>query len=105
MKRNARYFNKKLSQVYNAMRDIIFKFGLEIVESDKKSGMIKFVTKKSYIFFGGYEYTLKVREVSDQQVQVVLSSGADVSQNDVDKLADRIFEEMDKELPVNQNLD
>ena len=104
MKRNSRYFNKKMTQVYSAVRDTIFKFGLEVVDSDKNAGTLTFQTKKSYIFFGGYKYTLSVRAVSDQQMQVVLSTGDDISQKKVDELADSIFEEMDRQLPVNQDL-
>ena len=105
MKRNARYFNKNMTQVYSAVRDTIFKFGLEVVDSDKSAGKLTFMTKKSYIFFGGYKYNLSVRAVSDQQMQVVLSTGDDLSQKQVDELADSLFEEMDKVLPVNQSID
>ena len=99
-KRNSRYFDKTTTQVFKAMRDAIFKLGLEVKSTDKNAGTLKFVTKTSYFIFGGYEYTLAARSVSELKTQVTLSTNSDVSQKKVDEMADSIYALMDKELPL-----
>jgi len=102
-KRNTRNFDKPVNQVFKAIRNVVFKLGLEVKSTDKDSGMLKFVTKKSFILFGGYEYVLNTRATGEHMTQVTLSTKSDVSQRNVDDLAETIFSEMDKELPVSQN--
>ena len=102
IKRSSRNFDKKEDRVFKAMRNAIFKLGLEVKGSDKETGTVEFVTKKSFIFFGGYQYTLVARSVSEQVTQVTLRTKDDARQSEVNELAESIFIEMDKELPINQ---
>jgi len=98
-----RNFDKPVHQVFKAIRNVVFKLGLEVKSTDKDTSTLKFLTKKSFILFGGYEYVLNARASSEHVTQVTLSTKSDVSQKSVDELAETIFTEMDRELPVSQN--
>jgi len=102
-KRNTRNFDKPAHQVFKAIRNVIFKLGFEVKSTDKDTRTLKFVTKTSFIIFGGYEYVLNARATNEHITQVTLSTKSDVSQKNVDDLAETIFSDMDKELPVSQS--
>ena len=84
------------------MRDAVFKLGLEVKSTDKNSGTLKFVTKTSYVIFGGYEYILYARSVSEFKTQVTLSTTNDISQKKVDEMAENVYAIMDRELPLSK---
>ena len=99
-KRSIRRFDKSATRVFKAMRTSIVELGFETIDVDKGTGLLKFTTKKKYLFFGGLHYTLVLNNLTDRDSEVSISAEGDVNQGDFKKMATLVFNAMDKELPI-----
>ena len=99
-KRVVRNFDKTINQTFKGMRDAVVKLGFEFEKVEKDRFIIEMKTKMSYIFFGGHKYTMAARSISEKSTQVTITAKSDVSQNNLNELAESIFTTMDKELPI-----
>ena len=99
-KRSTRNFDKNISQTFKAMRDAVVKLSFEFEKVEKDRYIIEMKTKTSYVFFGGKKYTIAARAISEKNTQVTITAKSDVSQKNLNDLAEDIFVSMDKELPM-----
>ncbi len=99
-KRAVRNFDKNIVQTFKAMRNAVVQLGFQFENVDKDRYIIEIKTKSSYIFFGAHKYVLSARSVSEKNTQVMVVAKSDVSQKNLDELAEDIFMSMDKELPI-----
>jgi len=99
-KRAVRNFDKTIGQTFKAMRDAVVKLGFDFEKVEKDRFIIQMKTKTSYVFFGGKQYTMAARSISEKSTQVTITAKSDVSQNNLNELSENIFTIMDKELPI-----
>ena len=99
-KRESRNYDKNALRTYDGMRQAVIHSDLELIESDKETGMVHAQTKSRFIFFGGQKLLLNTRKIDDNNTQVLISADKNVSQRVLKEVAEKIFEGIDRELPI-----
>ena len=100
MKRKTIKYDKSKVRTCKAIRNAVVDLGFDTIKTDKNIGILKFKTKKKYLFFGGTDFTITANEVSERDTEVTISTEGDISKSDFQKMANNIFNKMDKELPI-----
>ena len=99
-KRETRNYDKNALRTYDGMRQAIILSDLELVRSDKEAGTVHAKVKNKFMFFGGHELLFNTRKIDDNNTQVLISVDKNVTQRVLKEVADKIFDGIDKELPI-----